>query len=507
MRAKPAAREAPASAEQMATLIQNTMAATEALVLRSGGDILIELGGEDAGLDVSLAKHDLLLHAWCPQRSLVRRVMEVKASGRGLRLSCRRLGCAQPEVLYLESVGGSGETGMRSSRQLFRRALLAQLERQYPGWKVVPCGYSQQRAEENGCHLVLFRHARHWMAWLAIAPEESLEAAETALTRLLDWTAQPLAEDCPDVVPMHLLVPGGVVPEFRERIRWMRRPELFHLHAWTDSGIEELPSSVEGNIWTRLRHATTSDAGHFADPFTLELLRDVQRVCPEARLRAGARGLSIHVLGLEIASEQAVQLPGQAPATRFSFGLGRQTPLTHENRGQFLELAASVQRQRHGFGHMGQELFRCRPEAWLEELVRRDLRQLEPDCLEGFAYTQVPARRATWESVLDVLGILRDGRLAIFELKAAEDLNFPLQALDYWSAVRHHLRNGDFQRLGYFPGVELAGADPVLYLVSPALRWHPRTGHILRWISDDVPLRRISINEDWRAGIKVLERR
>ena len=63
------------------------------------------------------------------------------------------------------------------------------------------------------------------------------------------------------------------------------------------------------------------------------------------------------------------------------------------------------------------------------------------------------------------LTITRDGRLAVVELKADEDIHLPLQGLDYWSRVAWHHARGEFPRFGYFPGRELSTDQPLLYLV------------------------------------------
>jgi hypothetical protein len=96
-------------------------------------------------------------------------------------------------------------------------------------------------------------------------------------------------------------------------------------------------------------------------------------------------------------------------------------------------------------------------------------------------YTQVPAiAGASDRGMLDLLGVTADGRLAVLELKAQDDLHFALQGLDYWIRVRHHHREtadpntglGEFQRHGYFRGVELSPLPPI---PSPAgrRRLHP----------------------------------
>ncbi len=73
--------------------------------------------------------------------------------------------------------------------------------------------------------------------------------------------------------------------------------------------------------------------------------------------------------------------------------------------------------------------------------------RLEPDCL----YSQVPAFSASDRAMIDVLDVTREGRLAVVELKADEDIHLPLQGLDYWSRVAWHHARGEFQRFGYFP--------------------------------------------------------
>jgi folate-binding protein YgfZ len=52
--------------------------------------------------------------------------------------------------------------------------------------------------------------------------------------------------------------------------------------------------------------------------------------------------------------------------------------------------------------------------------------------------------------------------------------------------------------------VTLADAAPLLYLVAPLFRFNETTRLIAGSISDRVPVYRIGINEDWRAGVRVL---
>ena len=91
--------------------------------------------------------------------------------------------------------------------------------------------------------------------------------------------------------------------------------------------------------------------------------------------------------------------------------------------------------------------------------------------------------------MIDVLTTTRDGRLAVLELKADEDIHLPLQGLDYWSRVEWHHSRAEFPRFGYFPDQELSPEEPpLLFLVAPALHVHPATDMLLSYISPEIDL-------------------
>ncbi len=106
----------------------------------------------------------------------------------------------------------------------------------------------------------------------------------------------------------------------------------------------------------------------------------------------------------------------------------------------------------------------------------------------------------------------------MIEIKADEDLHLALQALDYWVRVRRHHHpsataklsaeaTSDLERFGYFPGKTLRPDAPLLYLVAPALRIHPATEIVLRYISPDVDWTLIALDERWREKIRVVFRK
>ena len=96
--------------------------------------------------------------------------------------------------------------------------------------------------------------------------------------------------------------------------------------------------------------------------------------------------------------------------------------------------------------------------------------------------------------------------MAIIELKAGEDIHLVLQAADYWLRVRAHQLHDDFRSYGYFPGVELRPDPPLVFLVAPAIRFHPATGALLQNLSAEIEVARVGLAENWRSGLRVVLR-
>jgi hypothetical protein len=152
--------------------------------------------------------------------------------------------------------------------------------------------------------------------------------------------------------------------------------------------------------------------------------------------------------------------------------------------------------RRHPFYHL-------RSEAWLESSLRRDIRRLDPTFDERFVYSQIPAWRADERSVIDLLTVNHEGRLAVIEIKAGEDPQLPLQGTDYWLRVEQGRLRNEFKKRGLFEGVTIADLPPLLYLVAPRLRFHRTFETIARCLSPRIEAWRIGLNANWREGLKV----
>jgi hypothetical protein len=248
----------------------------------------------------------------------------------------------------------------------------------------------------------------------------------------------------------------------------------------------------------------------------MALVPEAMRGVVEQRIQSGAE-MAFRLHGLEFARVR-MGYAGQSfnRVQEITFGAGaNETPLTEENAGELRELVARLFERREAGGDKRDTLYRMQPERWLESELRRDVSLIDARLDAAHVYTQVPAFAAADRGMLDLLSVDKDGRLAVIELKADEDLHLALQGLDYWVRVRwHHRQNpdaasglGEFQRHGYFGGVRLAESDPRLYLVAPALRVHPATDVVLRYLSPRVEWVLVALDERWRRQIKVVWRK
>jgi hypothetical protein len=231
---------------------------------------------------------------------------------------------------------------------------------------------------------------------------------------------------------------------------------------------------------------------------------------PEAEMAVTSPAeLTFRCHGLQFAKARlAHELGTLQSSPEIVFGVGAdERVLGEQNAAVFRQLVHSVGEVRHPEGPRDHALWRLHPERWLESLVVQDVSEvderLDADCL----YSQVPAFSAADRAMIDVLTTTRDGRLAVVELKADEDIHLPLQGLDYWSRVTWHHARGEFQRFGYFPGRELSTERPLLFLVAPALHVHPATDTLLRYISPEIDWVVVGIDERWRDGVRAVFRK
>jgi hypothetical protein len=153
-------------------------------------------------------------------------------------------------------------------------------------------------------------------------------------------------------------------------------------------------------------------------------------------------------------------------------------------------------------------LYRAAPEAWLETMLRRDITKLDPGLIIAPLHAQFRTARGAKLGIrpIDLLALRRDGRLVVIELKVSEDREHVLQGADYWRRVEAHRRRGHIARAKLFGDRVIRDEAPLVYLVAPTLRVHPSFQTLAQFITPDIEIYRFDINEDWRAGVRVMRR-
>lgn len=157
-------------------------------------------------------------------------------------------------------------------------------------------------------------------------------------------------------------------------------------------------------------------------------------------------------------------------------------------------------------------LYRASGEAWLESILRRDITRLDPGLIIAPLHAQFRTSHGGafgsrgGARPIDLLALRHDGRLAVIELKVNEDREHVFQGVDYWRRVEAHRRRGHISSAKLFGDRAISDESPLVYLVAPTLHFHPSFRTLSQTIASDIELYRFDINEDWRAGVRVVRR-
>jgi hypothetical protein len=370
----------------------------------------------------------------------------------------------------------------------------------------------------------LLVRGQHCWALIGVNAEENQATIDGILTLGILWLAYCREHSAGKRVchGLKILLPAGSSATTRARIAWLNRQlaqwELYEVGVGNDD-LESIDARDRGNLKMRLVHAFNPET---ALERAQEGVAHVLRLLPPgmgSRIAVTARSaneVGISLYGLEFARvRQGFVADSFARQANVTFGAGpSETPLVAETEAGFTELMRRLFDNRYPEGSARNPLFRLQPESWLQSTLEGDLSRID-DCLGGdvVTYRQVPAFAAADRAMLDLLTVTRAGRLAILELKADEDLHFPLQGLDYWIRV-HWLQQqrtasgaGELEQNGYFPGTPLLPQSPLMYYIVPALRVHPSMETVLQHLSPSIPWTLVALNEAWRSEPKVIFRK
>jgi hypothetical protein len=516
------------TAEALTRTLQDFLAGASGAVVLEDGAVAFDL--ERAKYSISGEYNKCLLHLWSAERNTVRRVLDAEVKNGTLRLEVQRLGQARPTKMEMcRERDRRSPSAKKAARASYEQKLRRALERHFPGFAIARLTSGVDLEKSFGPIYVrgLVRRGQSAFAVLGVNASETQASIDAALTFGILWLEEcrnsQVSQQRRDpstslraglsaalVEGLHLFVPAGGSALVRERMANLNQAaakwSLFEFDERHDA-VVEMDYSDHGNMATRLVHATNEAAAleRFAE--SIARIKTILPNCEVAVLSAAE--IAFRWRGLEFArARMGAEAATFRSRQEIVFGVGAEERVLEErNWAFFLELLTAVRDTRHPYGPRQHPLFRLHPERWLESLVAADVSVVDERLDSRALYSQVPAFSASDRAMIDVLTTTRDGRLAVVELKADEDIHLPLQGLDYWARVEWHRARGEFPRFGYFTGCELSDEAPLLFLVAPALHVHPATDTLLRYIAPGIEWEFVGIDEHWREGVKVVFRK
>ncbi len=478
------------------------LAASGAVEVREDGQWLAGLDGFRS--EVRRKGKQALIHLWSSESNLVRTITRISACEPArIQLEVQRFGRAKPGRLEFLSAA-SRRPAARIGREQFRERFTRMLAEQFPDARVesLTTAADLKRSLSALYTRGVMTEGRSSWAVMGAGPAESAAAFEGILSFGLLWldSMRQRAERRP-IEGLRLFLPEGQGRVTLERSHALRPNVGLEVYEFSerDWRVRRMEASSHGNVESWLTPRKEIELTLAAARDAMDHIRSLLPEEPEAietSVPAATREVSFRFRGLEFAR----WIEG-----RIHFGLGDdRRPLANGDSRPLKTLLRELSLKRSSLAPDTHDpLYRGAPERWLESIIRADPARLDARLDSRYFYSQVPALAAGERGVIDLLGVTRQGRLVVIELKASEDLHLPLQAVDYWLRVRRHLVEGDFRSYGYFPEVEFQPELPLVWLVAPSLRFHPANEIVVRYLLPDVQVSRIGLSENWRRGVRV----
>jgi hypothetical protein len=490
-----------AIAEELRAGLQELLAAGAIEIRENGGRIT---PATPLSWEVRGAAEKPLLHLWAENCNLTRRIIAITdQSNQRLMLAVERFGRTAPERMEIVRLDFQ-----RSAKQISREDFCEQLRR------ILSEGFPDETVEKLSIaadleHTLSRIYARGISrkgptrcAFLAVPEGESQDAIESSLTFALLWLERARQSGGRRIVSfLRLILPenrSGLLAHQLSALNPHLAIQIYELNSLHER-LERVDPCRNGNVSSWLVPQRESE---MLNSRASEALAPIVALAPEA--------VSVHVVPQE--REVLLRFRG-LPFARWRderVYFGSDSEWEQLRRGKENRLKQWV-RELQGFrnpqtSNLQHSLYRAQAERWMQFLAMQDVSRLDIALDPDHVYEQVIAQAGGQHGVLDLLAVTRTKRLAILELKATENPDLPLQAADYWQRIRRHQAQGDLARYGYFPGVQLQSAPPLVYLVAPALRFHPTTDTILRYLSPEMEIVRVGLAENWRRGLRVVMR-
>lgn len=453
---RPATRSARSEPASVQAAIESFLAASRQPVLQEPGELPFPL--QPGQFELAQKAGALLVSTWDENRQLHRRAIAISEDRPGrLTLTIERFGGKLGMiVLYDQAKPASAPLRKQGERHHFREHLRGLLRKQFPGWRLLDLSADLDLEHSLSANYprALLRQGKRAVAVIGAAPGPA--DPSQALTYGLIWLEYlRRREPALQLDTLALFLPQSALTSTALRLRWLTGAK-FQLFTYSMEGhSQELDPSDCGNLHTELLPAQP----HQRSPLH-----------PEADVTAKG----IHLRGLPVPEPAAI---AEMARLRSAASPDRLNPLYTRNA-----------------------------EGWLDSQIRRHLDAVDATLQPAPLYGQVIAVAGVDRAIADILAVDFDGRLAVLELKAEQDIHLPLQALDYWMRIAHHAAQRDFASRAYFPGIQLRPDPPRLLLIAPALNFHPTTETILRFFSSNIAVERVGLALEWRQMVRVLFR-
>lgn len=463
-------------------------------------------------LDINVVQSRLILSCWTDKGTRSWRIKGWNWTGEKLELEAsRRMGAERPVIELIPRASASAIAAtVRAARQV-RCNELAQLAcGLHAGAKIERASLSPgMRRGQPGRYariLIRLKHQRIAVTG-SVAASKPSEVDEFLSSALLWFARTGERARAPYVQQLWLLADKDLLKPLTVRIALLRSSLR---SAITVCEIDQSWTALTPVLCPELEELWKKRLARFrpvAPPATSESARAIIAGAPHAIDVVQARhGETLRYFGLPFARVRRLL---DSEFVWFGIEGSRRQLLDEKSGHEWAVLLSDLCEHRSALASDRRHaLYRTAGEAWLESLLRRDITKLDPGLIIAPLHAQFRTARGGRLGVrpIDLLALRRDGRLVVIELKVSEDREHVLQGADYWQRVEAHRRRGHIWRARLFGERRISAESPLVYLVAPTLRVHPSFKSLARLIAPNVEMYRFDINEDWRAGVRVMRR-
>ena len=393
-------------------------------------------------------------------------------------------------------------SGVEVSRAQRANESALRFKKQVRGLRPVRVGLN----ERNGRFAEII--AQTGISYVAILADVTGNVArESLLTRAILWR-RSLANSRFRVKTMWICAEVAQARELRSLIGCLRESTSEGLVVWQELAAPQVDEGGKELYFERCKALSLSELWNQQPPrLTLSEERSLSALA-DSVMNGGEHACDVvfnsHGETLRFHGLSFMRTRRLAGETNAWFGIERdRIRLTGDNRHEFAGLISDLrQYRRFDSPNRQHEYYRASPEAWLESLLRRNIKRLDPNLVLSPIYNQFRAEKEK----IDLLALRRDGRLVIIELKVTQDRDMVFQALDYWRRVEHQRRRGKLREAKLFGDLVIADRPTLIYLAAPTLGFHHETNFFAELADPGIEIYRFDLAEDWRKNIKALKR-